>query len=284
MQSTTTRWFDILPVLHRKGDGYVVVTVIGAIGSTPRDSGTKMVVDSDNTYDTIGGGHLEFKAIAKAREMLSGTASTQLLEHFPLAAKLGQCCGGQATLLFEYFAPQGVVLALFGAGHVGKALVQILGDLPLRVKWIDNREQEFPTELPSNVQQVLTDDPVAEVQQLPPNSFYLVMTHNHGLDFDIVSSVLKRKDSHYLGVIGSDNKAKRFKQRLTHRDFTEQQIAHMRSPVGLPQVPGKLPMEVAVSIAGELIAEYQSMSAETPSRQGLQWPELQALLVKDSES
>lgn len=280
MQANTKRWFDCLPELHRKGDGYVVVTVIGAIGSTPRDSGTKMVVDSEHTYDTIGGGHLEFKAIAKAREMLAGNVSTQQLEHFPLAAKLGQCCGGQATLLFEFFAPQGAVLALFGAGHVGKALVSILGDLPLRVKWIDNREQEFPAYLPSNVQQVLTEDPVAEVNTLPSNSFYLIMTHNHGLDFDIVSEVIKRGDSHYLGVIGSDNKAKRFRQRLAHRDFSEQQIAHMRSPVGLPEVPGKLPMEVAVSIAGELIAEYHHITPNAPSKQGLQWPELQALLTR----
>lgn len=279
MQANAKRWFDVLPELNNKGEGYVVVTVIGAIGSTPRDSGTKMVIDSDNCYDTIGGGHLEFKAIAKAREMLTGNVSTQLLEHFPLAAKLGQCCGGQATLLFEYFAPQGIVLALFGAGHVGKALVSILGGLPLRVKWIDNREQEFPAHCPSNVQKILTEDPVAEVQQLPANSFYMVMTHNHGLDFDIVSEVIKRGDSHYLGVIGSDNKAKRFKQRLAHRDFSEQQIAHMRSPVGLAEVPGKLPMEVAVSIAGEIISEYHKLGCEKPSRQGLQWPELQALLT-----
>ncbi len=287
------RWHNALHQLQQSGQPYVMVTVIGTHGSTPRDTGSKMIVTAEHTWDTIGGGKLEFKAIEKARQYLSPQTNDafnqnqQAFEHIPLAAKMGQCCGGHTTLLFEYFAATGIQLVLFGAGHVGRAVATIAEQLPMRLTWIDSRAEEFPDNIAPSVQQIISDQPEQEVKQFPAGTFYLVMTHNHGLDFDIVEKVLKRNDSGYLGVIASKTKAKRFIQRLQHRGYDQATIDTMHSPIGLPDVPGKHPMEVAVSVCGDLIRRYHQLNQQeaTPtasetrhSKQGIQWQDMKMLL------
>ena len=118
-------WAEAAAALSQRGEAYVLVTVIGVQGSSPRDRGTKMLVSATGAVDTIGGGHLEYAAINRAREMLVVGDDAQHLEEFPLGAKLGQCCGGRVTLLYECFASTATAVALFGAGHVGRALVEI---------------------------------------------------------------------------------------------------------------------------------------------------------------
>jgi xanthine dehydrogenase accessory factor len=233
-----------------------------------------MVVVEDEIFGTIGGGHLEFKTIEKAREQLKKGEDEQHIEHFPLGASLGQCCGGSTSVLFECFSGSGINIVLFGAGHVGKALVNILSELPCKVHWVDNREEQFPDNTPSNVRKILTESPAHEVDTMPANSWYLVMTHNHPLDFEITERVLRRADSAYLGLIGSDTKWRRFKMRFEHMGHAQDFYAPVRCPVGHSDVPGKLPMEVAVSISAEIIAEYQSLKAPTPTQQGIHWRDL----------
>lgn len=247
--------------LSQQGKAYVLITIVGVTGSTPRNSGTKMVVSQNEIFDTIGGGHLEFKAIKFAAQLLNSNKNCQQIEHFQLGSQLGQCCGGNASVLFECFAANAINIAVFGAGHVGQALIPILADLPCHTTWVDNRAEQFPanTENFANITKLVTDDPAGEVASMPANTLYIVMTHNHQLDFEISHEVLKREDFHYLGLIASDTKWRRFQQRYKHRDVSQLLVDRMNCPIGLKQVSGKLPMEVAVSISGAIIENYQSL-------------------------
>ncbi|SBS29757.1 XdhC and CoxI family protein [Marinomonas aquimarina] len=267
-------WTDVVAQLQRSGEAYVLVTVIGTRGSSPRETGSKMVVTTEHSFDTIGGGHLEYKAIAKARELLLKQQDCQHIEEYPLGATLGQCCGGKVSVLFEHFSERGKDVWLFGAGHVAKAMVPLLAELPLRVHWVDSRAEQFPEHIPENVQQCLSDDPVGELSRATAGSYMLVLTHNHQLDYELTEAALKRGDLGFIGVIGSDTKALRFRQRLSHRQFSEADIAKLTCPVGLAQVPGKRPMEVAISIAGQLISLYQAQRPAQQKQQAIDWASL----------
>ncbi|QDO86695.1 xanthine dehydrogenase accessory protein XdhC [Shewanella psychropiezotolerans] len=300
-----TNWSSAANQLSKQGSVYVLVTLVGVSGSTPRNSGTKMVISQADIFDTIGGGHLEHKTIKHARTMLAVGKNCQHLEHFQLGSNLGQCCGGNASVLFECFAAVGVNIMLFGAGHVGKALIPILAQLPCHVTWVDSREEQFPAniEMYPNVTKVVTEEPEFEVGSMPEHSYFVVMTHNHQMDFEISQAILKRADFSYLGLIASDTKWRRFKQRYKHRDVDQNQVARMSCPIGLEQVGGKLPIEVAVSVSAEIINKYQAEEqnrqveqvleqrldtgspaaprARPSSQQGINWKELKQLLNAD---
>ena len=259
-------WFDALLHCQTKGKSYVLVTLLATAGSTPRNNGTKMLVCDDRAYDTIGGGHLEFEVIKQARTLLASQTTTQKVEHYPLSSKLGQCCGGATNVLFEVFTQHCKHLAIFGAGHVSQALVPILAQLPLQISWIDNRQEMFDElsqlNLAPNVKLQFNEFPTDCIASLPSDSWIVVMTHNHQLDFEIVEAALQRQDVAFVGMIGSQTKARRFKTRLAHREHNQQTIQRLVSPVGLLDIPGKRPIEVAVSIAAQLI---QRVAAASPS-------------------
>lgn len=276
-------WLQAATELEQGSETYVIITLLGAAGSTPRASGTKMVVSGNNIYATIGGGHLEFKAIKHARQLITQGETCQQVENFQLGASLGQCCGGQVLVLFEVFASDNMHLDVYGAGHVAQALIPMLGQLPIRVRWIDSRAELFPEHIPSNVQKVLDEAPVDQVNNAVKNTASLILTHNHQLDFSLTQAIIKRADSLWLGVIGSETKAKKFQYRLSQRGFTDAQVQTMTCPVGLRAVAGKLPMEVAISIAGQLVELYQSVQVQSPKQQGKEWKELQSNLVHLSE-
>jgi len=286
---STLNWNQASLQLNQRGQGYVLITIIGVTGSTPRNSGTKMVVSQNETFDTIGGGHLEYKAIKQARKLLATNQDCQSIEHFQLGSQLGQCCGGNASILFECFAANTIHIAVFGAGHVGQALIPMLAGLPCHVTWVDSRETQFPKHVQqyANVTQLISDDPASEVALMPANTLYVVMTHNHQLDFDITMAALKRQDFHYLGLIASDTKWRRFQQRYKHREIAAELVAKMHCPIGLKQVVGKMPMEVAISVAGELIEAYQALLPEqqqASKNKGIAWPEIKQLLASQSDT
>lgn len=255
-------WIHELAKLEENHEPCVMVTVLEDRGSVPRDAGTKMLVTRDKIIATIGGGHLEHVASQMAREMLISGESALKVERFNLGARLGQCCGGMATLSFEPIGTAQKHLVLFGAGHVAKALLHIVSTLPFRVTWIDEREAQFPEVLPDGVKKLVSDDPVGEVKHMPPNSYYLVMTHNHQLDFDLSKAIIDRNDSAYFGMIGSLTKRKKFDFRLSQRGYTQEQINTMTCPIGIGAITGKHPAEIAVSVAGELISLYQGNPVE----------------------
>jgi xanthine dehydrogenase accessory factor len=286
-------WFDALHLCQQQAKSYVLVTLLATAGSTPRDGGTKMLVCADETYDTIGGGNLEHSVTQRARLLLienqknalAGTSNTQHVEHFPLSSKLGQCCGGATNVLFEVFVSHCQQLALYGAGHVAQALVPIIVQLPLQIIWVDEREALFNefkanyANLGDNLKYMLSDEPVATVKQLNPNPWMLIMTHNHQLDYDLVTAGLERQDVAYLGMIGSDTKARRFTTRLGHRGFSQEAIQRLISPVGDLSVPGKEPINVAVSIAAQLMQKLQVINKD-PAKQKAQWLSNRQLIAK----
>ena len=300
-------WLRDLERLRDGGQACVIVTVAASKGSTPLEAGAKMLVTADAIHGTIGGGHLEFKAIEIARDLLhaEGAVGARSMQRFPLGASLGQCCGGLATLLFEpvprsradwvsvlarwerdgmpcvmvtpahgdaerkllvaksdtrgtlanpaleeqaiaiarqmldsaanesrlvaldatgsessqpalmlfeTVRPSDFRIVLFGAGHVGRALVSALSGLRCDITWADSRDAEFPREIPGNVTVELTDVPESVVDHARPGSYFLVMTHSHALDFELTERILRRADFRYLGLIGSVTKRRTFER------------------------------------------------------------------------
>ena len=247
-------WYDALSFCHQHGRGYVLITVLSSAGSTPRDLGAKMVVTGDSQFDTIGGGHLEFDAVNKARQYLLGGKDAQHIESYPLSSKLGQCCGGAVKVLFEVKATHSQTLAVFGAGHVAQALMPILSQLPLNLVWIDSRPGAFDNlTIPSHVNTVCDPQPEGELRLLPEDSWVLILTHDHQLDFRLSETALKLAQFPYVGMIGSDTKAKRFRTRLAHRQLSDVAMGAFVSPVGELSIQGKRPVEVAVSISAQII-------------------------------
>jgi xanthine dehydrogenase accessory factor len=341
-------WPDALRAALACGERAVLVAVAGAAGSTPRESGVAMVVTRDRIAGTIGGGHLEYEAMRLAREALvDGHAGlpAHWLVRFPLSARLGQCCGGVATLAFAVVdasaatwleaaatlagasAPFAVVgrlghgdavaarllvtagdavgtlgearldaaavadararlakrpdeapggsgapdiagvplfvhvcrpatfpVCVFGNGHVGRALVQVLGALPAAVQWYDTREHDFPANLPGNVEAIVTDAPDGDVGLLPAGAYVVVMTHSHALDFDIVEAALHRGDWRYLGLIGSRAKRSQFERRLEARGLAPEALSRVTCPIGHGPLKSKEPGVIAVAVAVEILA------------------------------
>ena len=249
-------WVSRLAELRAAGTPCVLITVMGERGSVPRGGGSKMVITHAQSWLTIGGGQLEYRCIEIAREMLMQGERHPRYEQFSLGARFAQCCGGAVSVFFEPLwnaRPQVVVL---GAGHVGQALITLLATLPCQLVWADSRA-EYLQQAPQGVDCRCEEDLTDIVMTATPGSYFVIMTHNHDLDFQLTEAVLRRDDCRYLGVIGSQTKARRFRYRLEGQQISAGQLEVMRCPAGIAEVSGKLPAEIAVSIAGEIIAEYQ---------------------------
>ncbi|MFC5458424.1 xanthine dehydrogenase accessory protein XdhC [Massilia niabensis] len=311
----------------------VLVTVAIVEGSVPREPGAKMLVMRDGFAGTIGGGHLEHRAIEMARAMLE-EGGTPRLERFALGPSLGQCCGGIAHLMFEVadrdqmallntrrnldtirvvaldggwalFDGDGTQLAggpvpafdgtlgthvmhdpsgrrwlvdpvvaprahlmLFGAGHVGAAIVRALAELPCRVTWVDERDDMFPSGVPANVTVEATDTPEALVDAAAPGTTFLVMTHSHALDLRLSIAILSRpastQSADWFGLIGSDTKRRQFEHRLRERGIDNARIDAMVCPIGLPGIAGKAPAVIATSSAAQLLTVWEALDTGAP--------------------
>ena len=249
----------------------VIVEVREARGSVPREAGTRMVVSAGATIGTVGGGHLELKAIAHAREMLGTVEFEPHTEHFALGPALGQCCGGAVTLAYQALDAQALArwpvsvplfhLQLYGAGHVGRAIATLLATLDVVVDWIDEREEEFPAATdfgapwPEHIRRVCVDAVDAEVRLAPAGAFYLVLTHDHDLDLRIGEAILKRADFGFFGLIGSKTKRQRFVHRFEQRGIDVDAIARMTCPIGVAGVAGKEPEAIALAVAAQLLQQ-----------------------------
>ncbi|MBJ7555934.1 xanthine dehydrogenase accessory protein XdhC [Marinomonas spartinae] len=263
-----TKWVQEAAKLEKSGIDFVMVSVFAIKGSTPREIGARMLVTQHAIYGTVGGGHLEWKAIAKAREKLSEKDSQTSTEDYPLGATLGQCCGGFVTLLFESVLQSPLTIAIFGAGHVGRAIVHCLENIPCHLIWVDSRQDEFPTQVSDKVTTKISDYPVDEVADMPANTFYLVLTHNHQLDLELTEAVIKRNDAAFIGVIGSQTKSARFRHKLANKGFTQAQIDQMHCPMGEHNLRSKQPGEIAISVLSQLLkiraSQHTKASAAMP--------------------
>lgn len=257
------KWVDAIAGLTAANEGFVVVTILDTRGSAPRERQAKMVVAETASYDTIGGGNLEYRAITHARRLLKIGNITSERRLYTLGKDLAQCCGGQVEVLFECFPGCDFNVVLFGAGHVGRAVIDILGQLPCRVTWQDSRKDVLMDGYdtcgqPGNVAPRVAANPWQAVERAPAGAWYLVMTHSHEWDFDLVEAILTRRDGAFCGMIGSASKAASFRGRLRRKGFSAEETGALVSPVGMDIGGGKLPMEVAISVTGQLIAEYRA--------------------------
>lgn len=250
------------------GRAAVLVQVSDAQGSVPREAGTRMLVAAGEMAGTIGGGHLEWQAIARATAMLADATAPAQSVHYALGPSLGQCCGGAVTLSFERLQPSHLAawpheaprfhLQLYGAGHVGRAIARLLAALPVQVNWIDERDEAFPPALldgawPAHIRKVAVDAVEAEVRHAPPGAFFLVLTHQHDLDLRITEAILRRNDFGFFGLIGSKTKKQRFVHRLEERGVSHAAIERMVCPIGLPGIAGKEPEVIAVAVVAQLL-------------------------------
>ncbi len=321
----------------------VVVRVLMAQvrGSAPREPGVTMLVEPQRVRGTIGGGRLEWQALAAARALLAEREACARVQRLVLGADLGQCCGGVVELWIERLTPldrpwleaalhasatgpallrstlgpgglqreliraassgssgldlhaSRMLLAqqppppllqraasgqfallerldqrlpslwLYGAGYVGQALARIVADLPLRLTWIDARPEIFPSSLSAAVQ-LIADDPVMSVARAPAGGCFLVMTHSHALDYALVRALLERDDFAWLGLIGSQSKAARFRSRLRRDGVRSERIERLVCPIGIGGITSKWPAAIAVSVAAQLLQQL-SMRNETVS-------------------
>ena len=309
---------------------FVAVTVGVTEGSAPREPGATMLVGAAHLSGTIGGGHLELRAIDIARAMLAG-GRTRHLERLALGPSLGQCCGGVVHLAFDAVplaqarelglrtaqdtwrisafdgAPDWVLcgsdsaalagsaeaprfapargthlmqeqdgrrwlvhhleaprahLVLFGAGHVGAALVHALAPLPCTITWVDEREDLFPASVPANVRIEATDTPESVVAGAPAQASFLVMTHSHALDQRLAEAILSRQDLGWFGLIGSKTKRVQFERRLLARGIDKARIDAMACPIGMPGITGKAPAVIAASVCAQLLEVWEAQQAQ----------------------
>lgn len=148
-------------------------------------------------------------------------------------------------------------VVLFGAGHVGRKVVEALSPLPCHLTWIDEREAEFPSDIPANVARIVSSNPMGQVPLLPAGAFHLVMTHSHQRDLEICEALLRRNDAAYIGLIGSATKKAKFRKRLALRGYSDQQTARIICPIGLVGLSGKRPAEIAASVAADILMRHQ---------------------------
>ena len=263
-------WADDAQRRVDAGTAVALVTLTEVLGSAPREPGAQMLVWSDGQSGTIGGGNLELMLTRDARALLgAGDVSEEF--DYPLGPILGQCCGGRvrarierltraaaAALLYEAIAEetQWPVLYLFGAGHVGEALARAFEPLPFRLHWRDTRPEFCGVA-------TLIDDPRAEVTRADAGAYFLVLTHNHDLDYEIVRTVLARGDAAYCGLIGSKSKRARFERQL-RSDGLGGELHKLTCPIGgAIGLKGKQPAVIAAATIAEmlLVLEARQMQA-----------------------
>jgi xanthine dehydrogenase accessory factor len=324
-------WARIRETIERHGAAGLI-SVIGAAGSVPRETGARIVLQPDGGFfGTIGGGRLEYEAIAAGRAALATGRGKAQFRDWPLGPNLGQCCGGMVKTLTETFdvndlptvrrfeaaekagafaatsrlgdggrivralAPQGAVgvaaaamaapfdktsfnesfgevtipVLLFGAGHVGRAVVLALAPLPFTVRWIDSRPDQFPQHIPQNAIAVCTDAIDRELDEAPRDATVIVMTHSHPLDFDITAAALQRETFEFVGLIGSETKRSRFANWARQLGVTRSQIDRLVCPIGIVEIKGKEPAVIAAGLAAQLLIarERVSLPQESPATQ-----------------
>lgn len=158
-------------------------------------------------------------------------------------------------------------LVLFGAGHVGAAIVRALAELPCHVTWVDEREDMFPDELPANVRVEATDIPEAVADAAPAGSSFLVLTHSHALDQRLSEAILRRRDTGWFGLIGSKTKRMQFEHRLLERGIPAERLADMVCPIGIPGITGKQPAVIAASVCAQLLQVWEAEERKEHARQ-----------------
>ncbi len=265
--------------------GTAIVAELSSVrGSSPRERGAFMVIAADAMIGTIGGGALEYMVIARARQAMRDGLAPGVMD-VPLGPEIGQCCGGRVTVSLRVATPQDAAaltarlrdmeaqlphVYLFGSGHVGKALARALAALPLNVHVVDTRPDEL-ADLPEGVDAKAVPMPEAVVRGAPDGSAYVILTHDHALDFMIAMEALKRADSPYVGMVGSVTKRAKFASWYRGQGGTDEALARLVLPIGAMGLVDKRPAVIAALAAAEImvhIGKGDVSMARPKSRQG----------------
>ena len=231
MSSGLPAWLRDLRALHGQREPAVVVTQLeGAAG--------KCVITAQGVYGETGTAANE--VVARAREGLETGRTAHRIDDW----------------FFEDIVGTDLNIAVFGAGHVGTAVVRCLSALDCNVRWVDGRRNIFRN-TPANVRAIESTDPALEAAAMPANSCYLVMTHSHALDFEICDRVLRRADATYCGLIGSLSKRRRFEKRFHAQGMQERDLERLICPIGVQGISGKKPAEIAVAATAEVLQAYE---------------------------
>lgn len=256
----------------------LLVEILEAKGSSPREAGTFMLVSPTDSHATIGGGQMEFMAIDHARAILAGM-STQMRLDIPLGPEIGQCCGGRVTLGFSRLDETGMAafdariearlsampeVWLFGAGHVGRALGEVLALLPVKGTVVETRASELAL-MSVGVRHRLAAMPEALVAEAAPGAAIVILTHDHALDFLIAREALARDDLAYVGMIGSKTKRATFASQARESGLGQARIDRLVLPIGGRQVPDKRPAVIAAMTAAELLVALSSYRSQGSS-------------------
>ena len=259
-------WLAIACACARTGAPFAVAA---RIGSGP-DAAARLLVTTDDARGSLGDGAVDSAAIAATRARLGDAAGSATVR------------AAGAELVVHVVRPATFDILVFGNGHVGRALVQVLGALPARVRWIDEREHDFPAALPANVEAVPTDAPDAELRAAAPGSYVVILTHSHALDFELVAAALARDDWRYLGMIGSRAKRAQLERRLAARGVGLEVLDRVICPIGatVARIRSKEPGAIAVAVAAELLATHERAAASRQeSRVRLDFPDCDPVLA-----
>jgi xanthine dehydrogenase accessory factor len=267
------QWLAAVQRLRRERRAGVLVTLVSVRGHSPREAGAKMVVATEATWGSIGGGNLEATAVARARAMLIEPRRTPETLELALNDKAPvehgqQCCGGEVVVLLE---PLAVVpsVAIFGMGHVGMELARILARHDLELHLVDSRAGQLGAD-----RLAVLDDSVAMVHvhhapvpelvlgEVPPGTHVLVMTHDHAEDAALCDAALRCGHLGSVGLIGSSAKWRRFQKRLLAEGHGEADLARIRTPIGAPGIAGKEPATIAVAVAADLVRVFEAERAQ----------------------
>ncbi|MHA6691132.1 xanthine dehydrogenase accessory protein XdhC [Devosia sp. A449] len=254
----------------------IVCELTSVRGSSPRAQGTFMLVGPTTLFGTIGGGALEYMVIEHARRLIISGRATEVMD-VPLGPEIGQCCGGRVDVSLHYVdAERREMLAeqviaedsalphvfVFGAGHVGRALARMLAQLPVQLDVIDTRREELAL-LPPEIAGHAVAMPEAVVRSAPVGSSYVIVTHDHALDFLIAQEALARTDSPYVGMVGSRTKRARFASWFKTEGGDAKALSRLILPIGQQGLGDKRPEVIAVLAAAEIMVHIGHREADS---------------------
>jgi xanthine dehydrogenase accessory factor len=247
-------WIELLQEFKNKKKPVALVTVTKILGSAPCKVASKMIVTTQKEiFGTIGGGKLEFQVIDEA---IRSIRENKILEcSYTLGPEFEQCCGGKVELIIEPMN-QSPELYIFGAGHIGVAICQVLKDTPFAITLLDTRENwEETLEIDPTVNySAVSFDLYKQTVNWGPNCYVVVLTHDHKLDFEITALAL-HEQTKYIGLIGSKTKKNKFNNLLINELNFKDGISPVHCPIGL-DLGGNSPKEIAISIGSELLKVY----------------------------
>jgi len=248
----------------------ILVNVQEVKGSTPREKDAFMLVNEKNSIGTIGGGNLEFLAIEQAKKMLDNNEAEQILD-ITLGKDSAQCCGGFVKLKLQILENKSLEnlikkikkqeenlprIYLFGAGHVGKALANLLAQMPYKTTLIDTRPNVMINIAP-NIKTKITPLPETIIRQAKPNSAFVIFTHDHALDFLLLSEILNRNDFSFAGMIGSKTKRKKFEKFYLKNNGTKENLQKITCPIGSDTLVDKRPAIIAALTLAQIISNIK---------------------------